>query len=163
MKRRFYFIAPAAILIAACTPPAPLPGEPDLVISGFEVTGAPSVDSGEPQVPVRVVAGNVGGGPAGRFKVSTDFTEAGGSTFAVAFSVPGQDIWYPFTSGELGAGQEVSFEGVLLFNAVRRGDTVEIRAVADSCSGDEFMPAHCRVEESDEGNNRSSAISVSLP
>jgi hypothetical protein len=38
-----------------------------------------------------------------------------------------------------------------------------LKAIADSCSGDEFMPDYCRVEESNETNNESTPISIALP
>ena len=75
------------------------------------------------------------------------------------------DTWYPYTNGSLPPGSEVTFEGVVVFSDVHavQGETVSLSAMADSCAGDESMPAHCRIEEGDEGNNESASLSVSLP
>jgi hypothetical protein len=126
-------------------------------------SGPPKVSSISIEVPIRVVIRNQGGVAATIFKVSTEYTGSSG-TFLVAFTVPGQDnSWYPYTSAPLAAGSEVVFEGVVTFGSYMQGETVSLRATADSCAGDEFMPDYCRVEESNEGNNESTSISVSLP
>lgn len=142
--------------------------QPDLVITTLETTDPPTVNAdNQVEVPIRVIVENQGGAAADTFKVSTQF--AGGAvdpsrTFSVAFTVPGQsDIWYPYTSGPLAEGSTETFMGTLTFNDAERGVTVSLTATADSCSGDEFMPDYCRVEESNEGNNESDPISVTLP
>jgi hypothetical protein len=141
---------------------------PDLVVNTLETTGSPTVNSeNRVEVPIRVVVKNQGSASAGIFKVATEYT--GGKidptrTFVVAFNVPSQsDFWYPRTSSSLAAGSTVTFAGKAIFNSGEHGVTVSLKATADSCSGDEFMPAYCRVEESNEGNNASAPISVSLP
>jgi hypothetical protein len=117
---------------------------------------------GSTQVPIRVVVTNQGGVAADIFKVSTEYTGSSG-TFLVAFTVPGQDnSWYPYTIAPLAAGSEVAFKGLVTFSNVW-DETVSLRATADSCAGDEFVPDYCRVEESNEGNNESTSIPVSLP
>ena len=138
-------------------------GSPDLVIAALETTGTPSVTEDTIQVPIRVVVKNQGSAAAGISKLETVYTGSGG-TFVVAFTVPGQaDIWYPHTSASVPAGSEETFSGWVSFLPSVQGETVTLKAVADSCSGDEFMPEYCRVEESNEVNNESSAISISLP
>ena len=139
-------------------------GQPDLVVTTLETTGTPTVNLEDSAVvPIRVVIKNQGDAAADIFKVSTAYTGTNGP-YAVAFTVPGQsNIWYPYTSEPLAAGDDVTFSGNLTFHSSVHGVTVNITAMADSCSGDEFMPDYCRVEESDEDNNESSAISVSLP
>ena len=93
----------------------------------------------------------------------TSYTYSAG-TFTVAFTVSGQsDIWYPWTTNSLGSGSSVSFNGWLTFSSSLQGEFVSIKAKADSCSGDEFMPTHCRIDETNEGNNESSSISLTLP
>lgn len=141
---------------------------PDLVVTTLETTGSPTVNADNSvEVPIRVVVKNQGNASADIFKVATEYT--GGvidptRTFVVAFTVPSQtDFWYPRTSSSLGAGSTVTFAGKVIFNPGEHGVTVSLKATADSCSGDEFMPAYCRVEESNEGNNESTAIPVSLP
>lgn len=156
-------IAYMSLFMAACTP--------NLVVTTLELdplnpaTVNPLNNSAE--VPIRVVIKNQGNAAAEKFKVSTEYT--GGTidparNFVVAFTVPGHSsIWYPATSASLAAGDEVAFRGKLIFNPSERGVTVSLKATADSCSGDEFMPDYCRVEESNEGDNESVAISVLLP
>jgi uncharacterized repeat protein (TIGR01451 family) len=141
-----------------------LPDSADLVITTFQTTGPGIINAeGQIEVPIRLIVKNQGGTEAGIFKVSTEYTGPNG-TFVVAFTVPGQrDIWYPYTNAPLAAGDEVTFAGAVTFRGTLAGETVSVRSTADSCSGDEFMPDYCRVEESNEGNNDSAPISVSLP
>lgn len=147
----------AAFVVFGCSP--------DLVVTTFETTGAPTVNvEGSAQVPVRVVVRNQGNASAGTFKVATEYTGSAG-TFVVSFSVPGQSsVWYPFTAAPLAAGQDVTFLGNVIFHPSVHGETVSLVAIADSCSGDEFTPAYCRVNESNEGNNESAALTgIALP
>jgi hypothetical protein len=139
-------------------------GQPDLVVTTLETTGTPTVNlEGSAVVPIRVVVENQGDAAADIFKVSTAYTGTTG-TYGVAFTVSGQsNMWYPYTSDPLAAGDDVTFAGNLTFVSSVHGVTVNITATADSCSGDEFMPDYCRVEESNEDNNESTPISVSLP
>jgi hypothetical protein len=135
------------------------------VVRTFEVTGAGSVNSDNSAVlPVRAIIRNRGNAPAEEFKVSVDYTDPEGREFVVAFTAPGEtDIWYPHTDGTLAARDEVEFQGNLTFHPSLHGVTVSLRTTADSCSGDEFMPPHCRVEETNEANNRSAPLSAALP
>jgi hypothetical protein len=149
-------------------------GEPDLVVRVLEVTGPAIVNQrdGSVEVPVLVVVKNQGGGAADVFKVSTEYS--GGvisprTTFVVAFTVKstadvdGSNRFYPLTRRLLPAGREVTFVGTVNFSAEERGATVSLTATADSCSGDELMPEYCRVAESNERNNESRLISMTLP
>lgn len=170
-KARLSAIATALVstIASACapTPPpgGPSGGGPDLVVTTLEATGPATVDTtNSVQVPIRVIVENRGGSPADVFKVSTEYESPEGPAFTVAFTVPGQsDVWYPFTNTRLAEGSSITLEGEITFNESLHGVTVPLIAIVDSCSGDEFMPDHCRVEERDEANNRSSAISISLP
>ncbi len=140
------------------------PPVPDLVVANLQTTGPASIaPDGSVEVPVRVRVGNRGNGMAGTFKVSTEYTGPDG-TYTVAFTVPGQDsAWYPDTDTPLAAGDSVTFEGIVVFPSSEQGETVYLTAVADSCAGDELMPAYCRVDEDDEGNNESAPVSLALP
>lgn len=138
---------------------------PDLVVSGFEVTGPLRLKGGNILAPVRVVVWNKGNATAGRFKVAVEGQEPGEPYSVRPFTVPGQNsIWYPFTDGPLPAGAEVVFEGDVNIGPGTEfgGLTVNLRITADSCLGDELQPPYCRVEESDEGNNEES-ITVRVP
>ncbi|MCP5053296.1 MAG: hypothetical protein GY940_39390 [bacterium] len=139
-------------------------GKPDLVITDFRVTGVATFNANNSvELPIRVVVKNQGTVAAGTFKVSVDYTGPKG-TFVVAFTVPGQSSpWYPFTGTSLGAGNSVTFNGKLTFHPSVHGVGVSLKALADSCSGDEFMPDYCRVRESNEDNNESVSLSVLLP
>jgi hypothetical protein len=156
------FIVCMFLVMSGCVPPGP--GKPDLVVTTLETTGSGSVGLDNAfKLPIRVVVKNQGDAAAGIFKVATEYTGLQGS-FAVAFEVAGQaSVWYPFTSGSLAPGSEISFEGYAHFYPGLSDMTVSLWAIADSCSGDEFMPDYCRVDESDETNNESTAISVYLP
>lgn len=144
---------------------------PDLVVTTITRTGPVTVNrQGQAQVPIRVVVKNRGLSSAGIFKVSAEHTIASGiyagTYFWVAFTVPGQsDAGSPWTSTTLAGGATVTFNGRLIFPNLSslHNRTVTIRAKADSCVGDEFMPTYCRVNEVNEGNNLSTAISVYLP
>ena len=143
-------------LLVGCTP--------NLIVANWQATGPPTVNAeNSVEVPVRAVVRNDGDGSAGVFKLGAQYTESGGS-FAVSFIVPGQtSVWYPFTSASLASGGEVTFDGHIVFHPSLHGETVTVTVTADSCSGDEFMPDYCRVDESNEGDNESASISVALP
>ena len=146
-------------------PPGPGIGRPDLVVSSL-TTGTPSINANNSvEVPVRAVIRNQGTATATNlFKNSMHYTNPAGQTFVVAFTVSGQsDIWYPWTSAPLAAGAEKVFSGKITFHPSVHGVNVSLHGLADSCSGDEFMPEHCRVLESNEGNNRSSVVPIFLP
>jgi hypothetical protein len=142
----------------------PPPSPPDLVVNILQITGPETINvQGGIEVPIRVVVKNQGDTAAGIFKVAIEYTGPNGS-FVVAFTVNGQNsIWYPFTNGSLPAKAEVTFAGKVTFNSASQGQTVSLRARVDSCSGDEFMPGYCRVEEGNEGNNVSTLTPMSLP
>lgn len=139
---------------------------PDLVVTTFERTGAPTVvrhaTLGDVvEVRVRVTVRNQGTAEAPKFKVEVENASTGGPYW---FTVPGQtDRNYAWTNAPLAAGSSVTFAGKVTFGPTDRRRTVSIRAVADSCSDEDLMPRHCRVQESIEGNNTSSSISVALP
>lgn len=140
-------------------PPLPWPGPPlvpgiDLVISTIELTGAPRISTdGTVEVPLRVIARNQGDTVAGIFKLHVEYTSPSGN-FVAPFSVPGEaSAFYPFARGVLAPGADTSFEGVVRLPGELAGETISLTAVADSCAGEEFVPAFCRVEESEEGNN----------
>lgn len=138
--------------------------QPDLVISALDYIDSGQINRrGDVEVSIHLVVKNQGNAEAGIFKVSTNYTGPDG-TFAVAFTVPGQNnLWYPFTSAPLPAGGEVAFDGKVTFSAKLQGQTVSLVGQADSCSGDESMPATCRVTESHEDNNLSEPLSLTLP
>lgn len=138
--------------------------KPDLIVTTLEKTGVATINAqNSVEVPIRVVVKNKGDADAKIFKTATHYTGSAGK-YVVAFTVPGQsNSWYPYSNSPLEPGSEVTHNGKVTFHPSVHGETVSLTATADSCSGDESMPEHCRVKESDEANNESSAISVSLP
>jgi len=99
------------------------------------------------------------------FKTSVDVIVGSGARYVRPFSVPDQtDIWYPWKKG-LGAGEEATFSGNLNIRAplgeVLYNQEAKIIVLVDSCSGDEFMPDYCRVQEISEINNEKE-VSVRL-
>jgi hypothetical protein len=149
-----------AILCAGCPPNT----RPDLQVCAFTVGTPVTTAGGEIEVPVTVSVCNTGVSAADPFKVSLHYSDSGGGPFVVAFSVSGQSsMWYPATTTQLPGGSMVTFTGNAVFGAFESGETVSMYAYADSCSGDEFMPAYCRVLESSEINNQSASTNVALP
>ena len=129
-----------------------LPNLPDLVVTMFETTGRSTVVGGQGEVPVRVVVKNQGTAPAPIFKVKVEHADTAGKLYW--FTVPGQtDTTSARTNAPLAAGSSVTFAGKVAFGPVSPPESRNIRAVADSCAGDEFMPVYCRVQESNEHNN----------
>lgn len=53
------------------------------------------------------------------------------------------------------------FEGKITIST--EDEKISLTAIADSCSGDEFMPDYCRIEESNENNNKFSPMLVTIP
>ncbi|HOY19240.1 MAG TPA: hypothetical protein PLC89_18170 [Haliscomenobacter sp.] len=137
---------------------------PDLIVTNFVQTGASfNSPNGTVQVPVTVTVKNVGQAPAAIFKVGIDYQHPNGQIYPVMFTVSGQsNAYYPFTNSPLAAGAVLTYQGVLVFSANLRGNTLSAKAIADSCSGDEFMESYCRVKESSETNNSSTAINIVL-
>ena len=160
----FLAIALSSIALSGCVPVRPRPDKPDLAVTSLATTGAPTINADSSiAVPIRVVIRNGGTASAAIFKTATKYIGPQG-TFEVAFTVPGQSsIWYPRTNSSLAPGSDVTFNGKVTFHSTLRGASVKLIAIADSCSDDEFMPNYCRVDESNEGNNGSNSVSLSLP
>lgn len=119
-----------------------------------------ALSDGKFQVPVRVTVINQGASPAGTFKISLQVD----GRYSVPFTVAGQaDRSYPSTVAPLSPRGSVSFEGTAYITGPGNR-TISLTAKADSCDGDEIaMNGFCRVRESDEQNNTSNALSISLP
>jgi len=139
-------------------------GRPDLVVVAFEVMGPVTLDKEDRAViPVHVAVKNQGGGEAGVFKVAVMYTGIDGP-HVTDFLVKGQsDPHYAYTRGILKPGTEFVFNGMMLFKPTEQGMIVPVYAVADSCDGEQDMPSYCRVGESNEKNNESEPVSVTLP
>lgn len=150
-----------------------LPELPDLVVTSLEVLTNPSNDEllitfsedNTTVVIIRVVIKNQGDAPAGIFDVGTEFTGGNLSPDEISLigftHIPSVNFWFPHTSAPLGAGDEIRFDGNVIFSASHYGQTVSLVAIADVCNV-EFLPVYCRVRESNEGNNRSASLSLLL-
>jgi hypothetical protein len=143
----------------------PRPRLPDLVAESFSF-GAPVKVGTEIRVPATVVIRNIGAGTAvNAFKVAAQYTGLPSSpttTFAVAFRV-GAELWYPTIAAGFASGASRILSGTVVFPRSLSGASLQVRAFADSCSGDEFMPAYCRVSELRESNNSGAPVSLRLP
>jgi hypothetical protein len=145
-------------------PPTAEVAQADLIVTRLEVTGTPVVVGDRIEVPFLVEVRNQGVAPAAIFKVAVEYARPGADFLSVAFAVPGdRDTTYPFSRVPLTTGRSTVFAGRLRLPISERGARLSVRAFADSCWGDEFLPEYCRVRESDERNNRSRTISLSLP
>jgi hypothetical protein len=142
-----------------------LPMPVDLVITEMTLTGgvARTQDGASFAVPVAVTVENVGGAPAGPFKVSTEAITPDGQ-FLFPFSVRDQEsTWYPFTRAPLGPMESVTLQGAVIIPIRYAGATVRLLALADSCAAEEFAAPECRILEWDEFNNWSVELPVRLP
>ena len=137
----------------------------DVVSPLIEFTGPPTINAqGHIEVPLRAIVANQGTTDVPIFKQAVYFENASIGPYVVSYNVPGQtNIWYPFTSGVMVSGDQEEFNGTLTFLSFYSGETVDVYLEADSCSGDEFMPPYCRVDETNEGNNLSPPLSLTLP
>jgi hypothetical protein len=142
-------------------------GPADLVIEieTFEpAQGLDDVDDTVPgTVPVRATVTNRGGSAADIFKLAV-FGQSTDGNFLRPFQVPGQaEGFYPFTAEPLQPGGQVIFEGIVSFSRELQGEPAEIQSQVDSCSGEEFAPANCRIDEFDEENNISNVLELIIP
>ncbi len=117
---------------------------PDLTVTQV-LPGSPSFEgSSIANVPLTVTIKNLGASTKERFKISVDVQVDDNPRFVRPFTVPGQDIWYPWQTG-LASGAEATFTGNLLIGTPSgeslSGKTAKITAMVDSISGDEFISA----------------------
>ena len=137
-----------------------VPNGPDLVITVQQVDVVQS-RAGQFSIPVLLVVTNRGDTTADAFEIAAEYT-LNGFTSSVQLGDESYDV---FTSGPLAPGESFRYAGEVLVFARGElyGRTMSLSVVADSCSGAEKFAATCRVAESDEGNNRSPIIDVTLP
>ena len=142
----------------------PDPSRPDLVIKAFTRTGSPTVrPDNTVEVPVRVVIQNVGTAPAGPFGTGITLPSQFISTL-LAFSVQGQPAKKcPTTTSPLPVGGEVQLAGKVVLPSHTRGSRVTLYAVADQCQVLVSAGYRGAVSESNEKNNRSDPLSLTVP
>jgi hypothetical protein len=175
MGRRVWLlglVCALTLLLAPARPAAAAGTDPDLVVTALSTSGTPTIlSSGMVRWPVTVTVKNTCGfrlGPpyyvclsagTGEFKVALDYRDSAG-TWSIAFAVwddASTDNWYGWVPS-LGPDSSRTLHGYAFFPKSARGKTVKLIATADSCSGDEFMPAYCRVLERYETNNSLSIL-----
>jgi hypothetical protein len=136
--------------------------------------GTPTIDQStqEIELPIQLGVRNQGEGPAKVFKLSAEYMGSNlgpNRLFAVPFQaqasadIDGTNSFYPFTSHDLATGEEIQVSGSLTFNSIEQNAFINLSALADSCSGDRLFLESCRVEESNESNNRSDTLLMALP
>ena len=138
---------------------------PDLVATLRQSTDAGRESISDYSIPVEVTVTNRGRSAAAVFKTSTEYVHPQYGWTMAPFQVDGREPYYPQTTDVLEPGQSVTFVGVVLLDEELAGETVELSAVADSCNGDgsSIAESYCRINESDETNNRSAPIRVVVP
>jgi hypothetical protein len=132
--------------------PTPLP--PDLVAS--LALAKPYLDDERDIIlPFSVTISNQGETEAGSHEVSvlhfiTDRVEG----------AQGPTVVWSGSSGPLSGGGNVTLDGAVTYGPQFQGATITLSAVADSCQSYDVI---CRVEESNEANNASAGVTISLP
>jgi hypothetical protein len=154
-------------------------GPPDLVASIVQTGPAAETTAGRPdgallraaaqvdyfEVPVQIVVENQGWRDAGPFYVTIAF-RYGDDSSPVPLAIPGSQSGYAMSNAPLSPGQAIAFDGEvwLPIGRVPFGATVELSATADSCLPDRTLSdPPCMVEESNEANNNSPAVFVTMP
>jgi|GEM_PF-5952382 len=137
------------------------PPPPDLVIDELQTTGVAQIlADGRVHVPIRFTVHNRGGSDADLFNVAVIYTpESAGPPqwFLLEFIGP------TASDQPLPADTRLTFSGTVAFESIEQGKTIDLQIIADACLTESDMPAHCRVSESDEGNNRSALLRLTLP
>jgi hypothetical protein len=134
-----------------------LPAPPDLVVTDLHVVGWPNINpDGQVVISFRIAIKNKGGVAASGFRAAVSYVRDGHQ--AVDVSPVGLSV-----ESLLVPGSEVVLAGQAVLPEAMQGKEVSLLAQADSCGGELQMPIHCRVQESDEENNISPAVWVSLP
>jgi hypothetical protein len=146
--------------------------DPDLVITSLRTTGM--VASPDPnyvimraeitvknQCPSTYCSVLLGHKAAPKFKISVDYTGPNGlfgaiETTQVSFQTD-RDPNYGWIDS-LAPGNSQTVAGALWLPVKSRYNRVTLTGLADSCRGDEFMPAYCRVYERFETNNTLSTM-----
>lgn len=146
--------------------------KPDLTTT-FRFSGLPLVHrEGHYLVPLRITVKNAGRDIAGRFKINAEFNHISFAGTRVVYfshiSSPGRgvigDEFYAWTNKALPVGQSIEFNAFITIpKTVPRGQDITVRVMADSCVGDEFEAAFCRIDELNEENNRTDLQTVRLP
>lgn len=113
-------------------------------------------------LPLQITVTNRGGSDSGAFKIAVQGRTENSGDFSRAFLLNGNPNSYYINVDNLPPGGQAVFSGFVAFYDQEPNTTAWVTAEADSCSGDEFMPKNCRVQEYDESNNVSNVLRGSL-
>jgi hypothetical protein len=140
-------------------------------ISGeFRVNGVPRAVGEFFEIPLSGSVRNGGNDLAGRFKISGEYSLS--SLFdpkaaPLRAIEPGTQFriesFYAWTEFAMPVGLQRRFTVKLLVPRKLTGRTIALRLLFDSCTGEEFMPHFCRVDEDRENNNFSATRTLTLP
>ncbi|HSR51569.1 MAG TPA: PASTA domain-containing protein [Acidobacteriota bacterium] len=153
-------VQPGSVVTLVVSSQASTPQLPDLTVQ-VRQTGNVVQRSGGVLIPVQVTVRNQGGSPASGFKNSFHYSAS--SQGLASFQVNRQTTFYVNGPSSLPPNRTFQFQGSIYIRGSFQGQVIHVWVKTDSCSGDEFMPNHCRVEESNEGNNDSNRLSFKLP
>jgi hypothetical protein len=142
---------PLPLPLPGLEPPAPAtPAKPDLVVGIKQAAQIRTEPDGSYSLLLSIGVRNVGRASAGPFKVTVLL---GGQSY----------LWSGSQPSPVPAGGTATLRAPLRLAGTLAGTSIALSALVDSCIGDEFMPEHCRVDELDEGNNRSNTLQLGVP
>lgn len=113
-------------------------------------------------LPLRIVVTNIGGTETGAFKIAVQGRTENSPTAPRPFFLNGDPRSTYINVENLPPGGQAEYTGFVGFLNGQPNSTAWVTAEADSCSGDEFMPDYCRVQEYNEKNNVSNEINAPL-
>ena len=113
-------------------------------------------------LPLQITVTNRGGSDSGPFKIAVQGRTEKSGTLTRAFFLNGNPQSSYINVDNIPAGGQAQFTGFVAFYGEEPNTTAWVTAEADSCAGDELMPAYCRVQEYDESNNVSNELKGSL-
>ena len=157
----------SALVYSWCTP---MRAHPDLIVTDMETVGAAvTVDATHARVFVRATVKNVGAGCANKFRIEPH-QWAGDAYIAANWDVYSGELSsvdsHGFTTYPLQSGQSFPISGwITVIRNLPQETHAAVRLRADACDyvDEEFLPAHCRVFESNETNNNSAWVLFPFP
>ncbi len=153
---------PTATPLVLVLPPGVLVEEiraPDLVVDEAGVQAVYSDELGNTLVDLYVRVRNRGTADATTFQVAVAYsTEEIGTRYLVPYTV-GEATWFPVVEGPLPPDAFYEIIGTVTLPKTIP-EVVYLWVTVDSCTGSEFLPTYCRVNESDETNNEAGPLTI---
>ncbi len=109
----------------------------------------------------RLTVENVGRAPAASHRIQINYAVPGVNNYRL-FMMVGRASWFLEIQGDIDPGHSRTINGDVFYEDSFRGTRGEVYALVD-VRDEEFMPDYGRVRESDEANNESVHVSVTLP